>query len=204
VKASVVSFDSLLSPGLMRRELLNDALVAHGVDPHAEGSQRVHSTLGVGRTYEECLRIGWSNAPRVQQDPTLLELIALDATRRYATWLRDGASLVMNAALLLDVYSASGTRRLILRADAARRDVIPFLESWNLHDGFAMIRCADDPPVASSVYRSSFCRSWEAIRERLTRWGVDRASVEIHDACDETKMVALQLLSGNHVEEVGY
>ncbi|MBY0490073.1 MAG: hypothetical protein K2R93_09565 [Gemmatimonadaceae bacterium] len=204
MRVNVLLFDGFLMGQYGdRQRCLCDAIMARGIDPMDEATYRVVIEKLDGRTFEEVLRMGWATHELVQQDPTLLELMALDANARYAAWLRDGATMDPQVRELVDVLTKDG-QRVILRADSRRRDVVPFLERWAMHDVFAFVRCADDPPIAASIYRSSFCRSWEAIIDRVTRWGVDRANVNVMDGNDDARMVALQLLSGAHVTELGY
>ena len=197
---TVVSFDArMLVPSGMRRASLIDALRAQQLESFAEPARFAGDAWVHGRTFEEIVQAEWATHERVQRDPPLLALIALDAEARYARWLRDGAQLPMAPAEWMREISDGHSRRVILRSDARRRDVIPFLERWQLHDAFAMIRCADDPPVAASVERSSIGRSWEAIRERLERWRVAPSAVEIAGEEDQSQMIARRFVAGDHL-----
>lgn len=192
----VVAFDaSMLVPSGMRRTCLIEALRAQGLESVAEHDRFVGDAWVHGRTFEEIVQSEWGTHELVQRDPTRLALVALDAEARYASWLHDGAQLPMAPAAWMHEISRGHARRVIVRADSRRRDVIPFLERWQLHDAFTMIRCADDPPIAASVERSSFGRSWEAIRERLARWRVAPASVEIVGEVDQRLMIARRVLA---------
>lgn len=200
VRVTVISFDArMLVPSGMRRACLIDALRAQELDSVAEPARFAGDAWVHGRTFEEIVQAEWATHERVQRDPALLALIALDAEARYARWLRDGAQLPMAPAEWMREISDGHSRRVILRSDARRRDVIPFLERWQLHDAFAMIRCADDPPVAASVERSSIGRSWEAIRERLERWRVAPSAVEIAGEEDQSQMIARRFVAGGHL-----
>lgn len=197
---TVVSFDArMLVPSGMRRASLIDALRAQQLDSVAEPARFAGDAWVHGRTFEEIVQTEWATHERLQRDPTLLALIALDAESRYARWLRDGAQLPTAPVAWMRDISHGHARRVILRADSRRRDVIPFLERWQLHDAFAMIRCADDPPVAASMERSSVGRSWEAIRERLDRWRVAPAAVEIAGEDDQSQMIARRVVVGDHL-----
>lgn len=195
--ATVISFEhALLNAQGIRLRIASDAIRKHGVEAPVAMQ---HMAAG---DFEYGIAHALRHNERVLTDPTLLTLMALDAHARFASWLQDGAEFHTQWGEMVSGVTNGKFGRVILRADSRRRDVIPFLERWHLHDLFAMIRCADDPPIATSTYRSTLCRSWEFILDRLTRWGVDQSHVTLYES-DPSRMVAMQLLSGGRVSELG-
>lgn len=194
-RATVIAFEhALLNAAGVRQHIALEAIRKHGVsDPIAIQ----HVLAG---DFEHGIAKALRNDAQIIADPTLITLIAMDAHARFAEWLRDGAEFHPEWASTVSTVTNGNAGRVILRADSRRRDVVPFLERWHLHDLFAMIRCADDPPIATSQYRSTLCRSWEAIIDRFTRWGIDQSAVKLLEG-DPSRMVAMQLLSGGHVSE---
>lgn len=194
-RATVIAFEfALLNAQGIRQRIAAEAMEKHGVPVPVVIQQLLAGDFEYG--IAKALRTD----DRVRADPTLLTLIAMDAHARFAEWLRDGAEFHPQWTEMVSAVTHGNAGRVILRADSRRRDVIPFLERWHLHDLFAMIRCADDPPIATSQYRSTLCRSWEAIIDRFTRWGIDQSAVTLLEG-DPSRMVAMQLLSGGHISE---
>lgn len=200
MKVIVVALERLLlGASDQRRACLQAALAAQDVST----STRAIEPLD-GRTFDEVLTRDWSTHPRLQDDPTRLSLAALDAEARYAAWVRDGASFATDVVDVLQRRIMEGGARGVLRTDARRRDVTPALEAWALYDSLAMLRCADDPPLAGSSYRSSIGRSWEAIADRLRRWGIAADQVDVLESYADTEIRARRLMTGAPVHDWEY
>ncbi len=192
---TVIAFEhALLNADAIREHIASDAIQKHGVAAPVAGR------LALAGDFEQGIAKALRNDAKIIADPTLITLMAMDAHTRFAEWLRDGAEFHPQWPSIVSAVTNGNAGRVILRADSRRRDVVPFLERWHLHDLFAMIRCTDDPPIATSQYRTALCRSWEAIIDRFTRWGIDQSAVKLLEG-DPSRMVAMQLLSGGHVSE---
>lgn len=175
----VVSFDDvLLSATSARQRVLADAMAAHSL-PMATGAWTV------GATFHEAAHDALTHTPAAAAmavaDPTLVELVAFDAARRWREVLRDVLSIDLRVAALMHRAVARGGR-VVVRADSDRREVDALLTSSGLEQLVAFARCADDPAVRSAVpdvepstipraaHRRTFERSWAAIQARLLRW----------------------------------
>ena len=107
---------------------------------------------------------------------TLVDLVALDAGRRYSASLSHGVALASGAAELLAELQRSG--RVVARADSARRDVSAILALGALDHEFTFIRCSDDAPRLPG--RSTRESSMAAISTRVQPAGALRDASPIY------------------------
>ncbi|MEO7520986.1 MAG: hypothetical protein ABIW79_04145 [Gemmatimonas sp.] len=165
---AIVALDGLVADTLaLRRAALQSALQSL-----IGGSAHDTSNAVAGRTFTEMTRrILAAATPQFSQssiDETLVDLVAVDAARRYGEALRHGVSLVPGAAQWLRELGAA--HRIVARADSIRRDATHMVTLASLESHFLFMRCSDDAPRLPG--RGSLEGSWTAIDARLTASGV--------------------------------
>jgi beta-phosphoglucomutase-like phosphatase (HAD superfamily) len=184
--ATVVAFDGVVADTLeLRARALDEALAAAAARLQLDGAiHAVDSRQAMpGRTFAEAARellpvLIAGDAHDAPPRETLVDLIAVDAGRRYSNALSNGVSLQRDAGELLSTLAASG--RLVARADSARHDVDAMLSLAGLEGAFTFVRCSDDAPRA--IGAPSLQGSWLAIDQRLLAAGVviaNRAAIEV-------------------------
>ena len=171
LSAVVVAFDGVVADTLgLRASALNEALmaIAEHLDPDAVGHTAGAGSQAIaGRTFAEAARLLLASAPssltsQASARETLVDLVALDAARRYTAALSGGTSLLPGAVEMLNELALSS--RVVARADSARRDVDAILALSGLDATFAFVRCSDDTPRLTGASVES---AWAAIDRRL-------------------------------------
>jgi beta-phosphoglucomutase-like phosphatase (HAD superfamily) len=141
-----------------------------------------------GRTFIEVSEQLLGGTQQVAADPTLLELVALGAERRYEAAAGAGVAFVPDVVQSVREAGMRGVR-LVVRADSRRRQVEALLELAGITHLVALLRCSDDPPASSegrhrSPQSEAFYASWREIDRRLTGWGVGADQREIAEASE--------------------
>ena len=148
--------------------------------PHVAGVESLATT-----TNRETANRETANRETADRE-TLVDLVAMDAGRRYTAALADGVSLCPGAVALVAELARAG--RVVARADSVRRDVETVLAFAAIESGFTFVRCSDDLPRAPGL--SSLEGSWRAIDRRLRASGVDieqRVAMEVGAAADAAR-----------------
>jgi hypothetical protein len=119
-------------------------------------------------------------------DPTLPELIALRAQRRYRHLVQHGLPLHADGVQQVREQAARGVR-IVLRADSERREVEPLIAMAGFGHLVSVLRCSDDAP---HTREPSLVRSWHAIAERLQGMRVPVTECTVCESSAETAAVA--------------
>ena len=189
--ATIVAFDGVVADTLgLRARMLEEALAAMGGRLHLpDHIGTVDAAQAIpGRTFAEAARellpsllVRGDDVPPLE---TLVDLVAVDAGRRYGEALAHGISLHEEAQGLLAELAVSG--KVIARADSARRDVDALLSLSALDGAFTFVRCSDDVPRQPSV--ASLESSWIAMDRRLLAGGIaieNRTAIEVAEVAIE-------------------
>lgn len=171
----VVAFDGQIVDTLpLRTRALDEALAS--VAGFTGGDLRV-----AGRDFAEAARLVLERLARDGAVPddaveTLVDLVSLDAGRRYSALLSHGVSLALDAEVLLATLQRTG--RVVARADSARRDVSSIMALGALEHVFMFIRCSDDAPRLPGA--STLESSMAAISARVRPAGEPRDASPIY------------------------
>ena len=195
--AIIVPFDGFVAlTDTARIQALYAALVRH-VGDGIWSDNSLTATLP-GRTFAEAARIElnrvWKMEPAEESpvDETLLDLIALDASRAYAGALTHGILMAPGAVAWIE-RQALRSVRMVARADSSREHTQAILEMSGLGALFSFVRCSDDAPRAAEL--PSAQGSWRAIDRRLSAASIPvtrRKSIELvpHGAAAAAPFVA--------------
>ncbi len=167
----ILAFDGILADTVtLRARALAMAAVEFGV--RTESAKRNESFIQKlvrqlpGRSLVHCARAIVGDA--ADDDPTLVELVALHAQRAISQRMRQGVDLAPLAHAWLEQHVLRGVR-VVLRTDSIRADVDQPLRMFDLYSLFGFVQCADDPVAATvrSTVRGSLKRSYASITNRL-------------------------------------
>ena len=183
--ATVLAFDGIVADTLpLRASALGSALSALTSFSAEQTGTRTDESLQraiAGRTFAEAARAllaaGSADGDEAERE-TLVDLVAMDAGRRYSAMLSSGVSLCPGATALLTELASTG--KVVARADSIRRDVEAILGFAAIESGFTFVRCSDDMPRSPGL--SSLEGSWQAIDRRLRASGVEvdrRIAIEV-------------------------
>lgn len=172
MRAIIVAFDGLLCDTLgLRADAIVHAAQHDGVSfSHDHVMQRVG-----GRSLYECVVAAMGDS-----DPTACELITLRAQHQLSQRMSQGVSITANAHTWIEQQRRAGVR-IVLRADALRRDVERVLRYTELEYSFTFVRCVDDLPRVAG--KGSLECSYLAITARLTSLGISAERFALE--CDE-------------------
>ena len=173
--ATIVAFDGVVADTLgVRARVLEEAIsvVTQRMNlPNDVGSVDARGAIP-GRTFAEAARELLPSLMARSGDvlplETLVDLVAVDAGRRYGEEISHGISLHTEAQGLLAELAVSD--KVVARADSARRDVDALLSLSGLADAFTFVRCSDDAPRHPST--GSLESAWIAMDRRLLQGGI--------------------------------
>lgn len=194
--ALVVAFDGFIAlTGPARASALASGLERHGLfTGTAEFDAAVTRLPGgglAGHTFAEAARALLRELAAVGDaagaDETLVDLISLEASRKYARLLADGVQ-VAPEALTFVLRETARSRRVVARADSARAEVNVVLEMGGLASAFSFVRCSDDAPRVTG--HASVLDAWHAIDRRLQSSGISPAQRDAVELTPYTHDVA--------------
>lgn len=170
--AIVVAFDGVVAGTLAPRLAAMTGALSRvmGVNQPAAESFGVEAIAG--RTFAEAARWMLASATVAAEEmETLVDLIALDASRAYAAALAQGATIDTAVVHWLE-RQAMRSIRVVARADGTREQTSTILAMGGIGGLFSFVRCSDDMPRAASM--SAIESSWRAIDARLSSAAIPR------------------------------